>query len=728
MTNMTTTTSTLSTIEAAGIRLSFDSGGRLMSLINVATGHDYIRAQGQGIWKLLLANADGTRWIVPVLAAEQSACVSEVDGGLDIRYAELRLAGAPVPLEVVVRIRPQGAAETVWDIEIANRSDYCVEEVWFPIIAGVESLAGDPAADALIWPQTSGMRIPNPRAAFNAGGWGSRSYFSASPDWLGYSVEARRLRAVYPGRACMQWFGLYNDHEGLYLASHDTSRQTSALNLVNHDDGLALSFIKYPFVRPETSPRQPGASWRSAPFVVAVDNADIPEAGCSWHAGARRYRRWADTWLKLPDVPAWVRAMDGWLLTFLKWPFGRINWTFGDIALLWQHTKAAGLNVMKINAWFSRGMDRGYPFFDADPAMSRDPDPASQIVKRDPGGGEAGLRAAIEAVRRDGGHVFLYFNGMIMDPDDARVRPFAQEWSAKTRFGHPYVESYSFYREGSIDDPLISGRMICYPACQSLPAWREKLIGMVEQGLDLGADGLTFDQMGGLSAFLCFDPSHPHASPSDALGAPRYDNMMAMRRRMKEINPDAALETEFHCDAFIEACDIFVAPDISPAYGTLGFPELFIYTFPEVVLIKSHLDTNGLSQLHVAFTYGMKFGTHPGQGAGTLADYPRLTERIAYLVSLRDEYPELLRNGRFIDTDWGRIDNPRLLAKGFAGGERVAVVIYNYTLETQPYALDVPDFEIERVIPGDAGRADPGSGSVPPNDLNVIILRRQVHA
>jgi hypothetical protein len=618
--------------------------------------------------------------------------------GLEICHDEVMLeSGQRVPIRVVVRVRIQGDEETRWEIEVVNQSNYSVDEVWFPLISGIQSLAGNPAEDHLIWPQTGGMRIPNPLAVFDAPGAGSttnvghRSYFATSPDWLGYSLEARRMRLVYPGRANMQWFGLYNDREGLYLGSYDTSRQTTALNLVKVDGHLSLSFIRYPFVARDEH-------WTSPPFVVAVDAGD-------WHAGARRYRRWADTWLRLPEVPRWIRDMDGWLLTFLKWPYGRINQSYTDIETLWEHTKAAGLNVMKINGWFPLGMDRGYPIFEADDDM----------------GGEAALRSAIFKIRQEGGHVFLYYNGMIMDPDEPRVRPYAWEVAAKTYYGHPYVRTYNFFREGSIGDPLISGNKVFYMACQAMPQWRATLLTMVEQGLDLGADGLTFDQMGGLEAAMCFDKTHPHARPSDALGEPRFRNLMAMRKRMLEINPDAALETEYHCDAFLEACDIFVAPDINMAYGTLGFPELFLYTFPEVVLIKSHLDLDGLTQLHIAFTYGMKFGTHPGQGAGSLADYPRLTERIAYLVGLRNRYPDLLRNGRFVDTDWGKIDNAQLLAKGFINGDRLAVIIYNYTHQKQSYSLEIPGYRVEQVIPGSGNALN---GSIMPNDLSVLICRK----
>src|SRR5262249_31350528 len=142
----------------------------------------------------------------------------------------------------------------------------------------------------------------------------NRTLFGIAPDWRGYSGESRRYRLIYPGRAAMQWFGLYTDAEGLYVGSHDKTLQTTTLNLMNFDEGLSLPFIEYPFLRP-------GEAWSSESFVVAVDGGD-------WHRGSKRYRRWVETWMQLSDTPRWIQNMDGWLLSMIKFPGGRINWNY----------------------------------------------------------------------------------------------------------------------------------------------------------------------------------------------------------------------------------------------------------------------------------------------------------------------------------------------------------------------------------------------------------------
>jgi hypothetical protein len=205
-----------------------------------------------------------------------------------------------------------------------------------------------------------------------------------------------------------------------------------------------------------------------------------------------------------------------------------------------------------------------------------------------------------------------------------------------------------------------------------------------------------------------------------ANGKPTVDNMMYIREALRSSHPDLALETEYNCDAIAQAFDLCTASNLGTAYGTLNFAELFRYTFPEKALIKSHLDTDDPAMLHYAFVFGLKFGTHPGRGAGTLAAYPRLTQRIRYLVGLRNQYPDLLRNGRFIDNEWGIVDNPKILAKGYQSGDQIAVVMWNHSFEEQRYTLTLPNHHVERVIPGDSNSL---TGWIPPDDLCVVIAK-----
>ena len=54
-----------------------------------------------------------------------------------------------------------------------------------------------------------------------------------------------------------------------------------------------------------------------------------------------------------------------------------------------------------------------------------------------------------------------------------------------------------------------------------------------------GADGLFYDQMGGIMPYLCFDPSHPHAGPALAQGPGKNANLAAMRQGVDRGPPGA---------------------------------------------------------------------------------------------------------------------------------------------------------------------------------------------
>ncbi|MCC7355798.1 MAG: hypothetical protein IT330_18805 [Anaerolineae bacterium] len=696
-------------LETARARVEFDAAGQVCALVNKATGNSYVKRQDAAGWRLIFRDDDD--FIQVIDAAGQECRVQEVRGGLEFAYPHLRYRGQVLPISLRYRVTVgESAEETIWEYEVTNQSAVEVVEVWFPWISGIEALGGDPAADMLLWPEDSGGRIWNPRRAIR----------EPVPGWLGYSREWRHLRTTYPGRACMQWYGLYNDREGIYLASYDRSLQTTGFNVINEDPGLSFSFVKYPFIKK-------GETFRSAPFVIALDRSDPDRPGGEcWHLGAKRYRRWAATWIRLPEVPKWLPDIDGWHHNIMKQQFGRIHHTYPELySKIWASARACNLNTLKILGWTKEGLDNLYPEYTADARM----------------GGEGELRAALKKIKEEGGHTFLYTNGALIDPATRFFKEGGDRLTIKNILGVPPKEQYSFYRDGTYLEMQISGGHSFYLACHGTTEWGEVMLAQAKMVMDLGAQGLLYDQIGGRTPVLCFDPTHAHTKPSLAMGPTREANSRRVREYVKDRDSGMAMETEFHVDAYTQNFDLFVSsgvasrwsPGASPAHARFGpagggsrlapdpFPELFCYTFPEPIIMKVHLDTEDPTQLHYAFLYGWKFGFHPVESTGLLAsDLPTLAARTRQLIAWRSQYPALLRKGRFIDTDFGHIDNRAILAKGYTDGSRLGIILWNPTTSEQPFRLDVPGRHLTDVLPGGETKLP---RSLAANDVVVGIYR-----
>ena len=258
------------------LALALDERGNLLSLVNRRTGVDYVTQPGMDLWQIIYPGAHDPE--TPVRASQQApAEISASPKSVTVRHRALRdFLGHPVEAALTFTIEIE-ADELTFRATIENRGRVPLHEFWFPTIGGLGNLGDDPARTFLLYPESAGRRIQDPLR--------NLADREAQPV---RGVRFNFLRHFYPGAASMQWMGLYGERGSLYVASHDRTLQTTALNAVLNvgptakDDSLSLGFIKYPFV-------QPGQTWRSEPFVVAVH--DRP-----WHHDARRYRAFADTW------------------------------------------------------------------------------------------------------------------------------------------------------------------------------------------------------------------------------------------------------------------------------------------------------------------------------------------------------------------------------------------------------------------------------------------------
>ncbi len=668
------------------VSLSLDERGNLASLRNLRTGCEYVTQAGLDLWQLIYPTDDDPE--TPIRASEQSPPEIRRDGNtLMVTYSSLvDFQGGPVDAELSYQVTLSGE-ELTFTASLTNRSAPRLAELWFPLIGGLGNLGDDPDAAFLLYPESAGRRISDPLR--------NLADRNAQPV---RGVRFNFLRDFYPGRASMQWLGLYGASGSLYVGSHDSSLQTTATNTVlnfgptSEEDSLSLGFIKYPFVAP-------GETWQSAPFVVAV-HADL------WRRDARRYRAFCDTYQDHSrSKPAWVRDMPAMQDVVMMHQHGRVKFRYDQIGEIAAAARTGDIDVVKLTGWSHGGHDNMLPDFLASDRL----------------GGEAALVENFRRVQSDGYRMVLYFHFIQMSPNSEFYAQHGEFCAIKGPYGNPFVDIFTWPSHGSIIG--MNERFQLINACIATEPWQRQVLRCVQRGLDWGVDCVFLDQVaGGPSSFLCFDERHGHPSPAFSCGPGKTELSRQARDLVKAKSEDLALGGEYIADVILQYYDFTLPFGLGFFYGDQHFGEMYRYTFPEDILCTQYMARENYEQLHYSFVMGYRFFLAPRQQCEVLTDLaPAFVARLAALNRLRRKHAAILLRGRFLETEPLEITNPALVARAFESEAGCAVAVWNPTSEPQELSLSWPGKSLT-TIETPAGRLS-GDAPLAPEDVAVILFR-----
>jgi hypothetical protein len=375
--------------------------------------------------------------------------------------------------------------------------------------------------------------------------------------------------------------------------------------------------------------------------------------GGDWHEAARTYRAWASTWMAKPDPPEWLRRQAGWILPMLKGQSGHIISTYAELPSVYEEAGKAGIHLLNVFGWVKQGFDNLYPEYDPDEAL----------------GGAGGLKEALSRIGRSGGKTILYTQGQLIDPSTRYYRKEGHNIVARDIWGYEYRESYGGGGQGTLLN--VMRNKYFGVACPSAAGWIDHLLWQLGLVQDLGAQGIIFDQMGGIPPYICFLKEHPHSKPSLAVGPGKVRNMQRLREAMKKRDPDFLFVMELATDCYTGYADIIHSHGIGFWPEPEAFGEMFHYTFPDPIITnRGGGPFDRRMQLGHAFALGWRFDA-------SLRDTrdPALAAYFSRLTALRNAHPELLL-GRFVDDEGFMADNSRVSAHAFVAGGRLAITLW----------------------------------------------------
>ena len=641
------------TLQNDFITFTLDDHARLICLENRAAGQGNIISRPQPLFRAVMQN--GENW-EDVAYAKDMPLVIDVSGNVLTLTAEklnTRMGSQEIRLTVTVCLEDE---KLRFGAKIENRSGVTVNDFLYPCIGAVRSL-GD-GSPGLLFPQYYGQYhtdITHELASFQT------RYIQSE------------LTKPYPWPLSMQWMALTDRENCLYCAGHDALFHATSLRAIGsvHED-VTLEMDKMAFVAP-------GETWESPEYVLWLYRG-------SWQRGAEEYRNWADTWRRPVEPEPWIRDMNGYFLVINKQQYGDELWPYDTIPRLYELALENGCDTVGMFAWFQSGHDNRYPDLEVSETM----------------GGEQALRDGIRAVQEKGGHVTLYYQGHLIDVGTEFYKNVGHRIEGKSRWGTPYYEEYSKYHES--DFLRFFSKKLFSTVCPWCGEWHDLMAQRAEWIHGLGADGILYDQIGGINPYPCFDSSHGHKKPSLSYTQGRLKLLPAIRKAVDR-HPGYAFMTETITDIYSQFIDCIHGigsepgakaerwqETVEPAPRVVAMPEMFRHTFPETLSTIR----NGRPYISPRFAnYALCYGFRFEMELRYLRDKREIEENIRpewreysrRICSLRRKYADMLLNGAYrCDPALSR-KNPALMHGVFENGEKRAVVFWNDSEETLPLRL-----------------------------------------
>ena len=643
----------MAVLQNTWVRLSVDAQGRVEEL-SLRGGRNVI-ARPEPLFRAVLHA--GENWECVALCQEQRFRCDVADQRMTLTADQLRTSAGEKDISVTLTIRLE--EDRIWfESALQNRSDAVVDEWMYPCLGSVDTLAG--GKPDLLFPRHLGERVIDVCAYLRG---------------IRRREELHRISATYPGPLSMQWMLLEDGDTCLYLTGRDDKFHASALRARGSEaGGVTLEMNKLAFVRP-------GESWTCPPYMARLYRG-------SWMESAREYAAWAAAWRKPVQPKEWIRRMNGYFLVILKQQYGEEIWDYDAIPQLYRYAQAHGFDTLGLFGWYHSGHDNHYPDLEVSPTM----------------GGEEKLRRGLQSVQAQGGHVTLYFQGHLMDPNTEFYRAAGRRLESKTRWGAPY---YEYYDKSCESDYLryFSGKPFS-TVCPSCEEWHELMARKAEWIHGLGADGVLYDQIGGMPPYPCFDESHAHMENRPSLS--HTQGRVRLHRRIRaqvDAYRDFAYMTEHVTDVHSQFLDCLHGIGSYPgaqgsgksnaemaaqrcnadSAGMTMMPELFRYTFPETMItIRNPKPYVERRFANYALLYGYKLEMEiryaPDRRFLESDEDPASREYVRQVAQMRRRHEDYLLLGRFAAGEGLAGVAPGLVAAVFVrqDGKR-ACVLWNDT-------------------------------------------------
>lgn len=650
------------TLENDYLKLEFDPQGRITSLTSKVTRTSFLNYPGlEDNWKLLILT-DGHP-VHYIAGREQTPVRTDfADGRITFSYCDLIKQGITYNIEVDFTVTLAGD-EARFELKIINNHTHRIREAWYPILGGFEGFEEDGKKQIVHFAKSRTLEhdilhqgLPNAEYLF--------------------VVDGETAHYIYPGNQ-MQWVDLFTANEGLYISSDDQSLLTTIFRLEKFpsEAGASGGTLIEPSIFPPDTPRwlkimvgkltaiDSGETWQGAPAVFWPHSGD-------WHVAAKHYRAWADSWMKWPKRPQWLRDYTGWHHIVGKTYLGEIYHTFDQYTEIMKEAKEkCGVDTLMVYGHTNIGCE----------GSDVDISPAVDL------GGPDGFRRMCDELHALGMKVMVFTHRQSAINVELPEYEHFKGWAITDRFGNARPE---VWWKTTVES--LMGHMQHYEAtgpmwariCPYCDEWWDGFRDEIVKLIDLGLDGIQLDTIGAEAA-ICYSPNHGH-KPGTRQFEKLAERLAWLRDEIRAIKPEFLMCGEEFGDWLYQYLDL----PYSRYRGETG-NQVFRYTFPEMKE-NCAVSNYGYHQVNKSMMLGMGMDIEIEGLKKSILTCPELMDYMKEIVTIRRTFPDYLMNGIFIDTLRASVSGD-VRYSVFEGADGLAAVVWNATDTLQACSIRFDD-------------------------------------
>lgn len=551
----------------------------------------------------------------------------------------------------------------VFGMEVDNRSDLVVENVYFPYLGDVRPPQQESELEAFTYHYATARRSRLRPKFDNHPGYYGTDYPTYVYDAMGgtggapaapFALVQDGQTGLYVGVDCpsselVAWFGeLVPGYQDSLDSDAPFRGRSGPL-----DSTIHFAAVHVPYVLQ-------GQCRAMTPVMLAGFDGD-------WHAGVDVYLKRRGEWgLRGPRVPAWVQEPHSWLQIHVNSPEDEFRWTFDELPAIATECRESRVAAIQLVGWNDGGQDQNNPSHDA----------AEQL------GGAAAVKQAIADCHRIGVKVVLFTKFTWADRATDRFRRELVREAIKDPYGDYYV--HPGYRYQTVTQLLDINTKRLIPMCFASERYLRVCQEEFSKVVDLGADGMLFDEaLHHSPALLCFDVDHGHR-----YGDPVYSHdrefVDLLRKTSDAVAPDFLYACEAAYDWELEVYALSYHRSEDPEHIPLSRYLRADTTF--MTAVTGFEDRNMVNQ---CLLYRYVISYEPYNFKGRLSDFPATVAYGRAMDALRTELREYLWDGEFRDTIGATVVRPdgapHLPYSVFRGkdGAGYAVVVANYDIASQ---------------------------------------------
>jgi uncharacterized protein YjgD (DUF1641 family) len=506
------------------ITLGNNTGGGIYSIKDKLRGVDFIRNKQYvniGLFALEYWY-DPINWYAALLGRnanlEYSYSINETGATLNLFWSNLTSTHEERKFTVNVHVEiyvPSNSSITYWQIEFENKDNVTIENIFFPIIVGLDQLSNEEDGDYLVLPSWSGILFKNPIRNMKKGG---------------------SIGADYPsGFLNMQFIAYYssNPRSGLYLANYD-------------DSGAYLKRFSF-----SSSPNDNNI-WLVNTHIISLDGnqsrVSLPYRvvlgifSGDWYDAAKIYKEWASKqwWARGnltigKDTPIWLKK-SGVVIDFFTryWERNSKVWN-GPYSNMPPTAEAfrAFYNTTPILWW--RGWEKnGFGMTPPDYLP--------------PSEGWSSFDLAVRGTHYNGGRVMVPVPSILTYSFNASGWQEAVNYAPRDRWGNLYTQTWYIHNNSGIVVKQVG--FIMAPT----DFWLNKILNISLELVNHGVDVVQLDG-GPPPPFINYHGDLPRGGGN--WWAREYMRIYhTVREEVKRANSKAAIGSEWLVESFIPYIDL----------------------------------------------------------------------------------------------------------------------------------------------------------------------------